>query len=65
MTLEHSGRDIYMRHTSKEGDTYVQEHRVWDADLFVTSQVDAARKVGGKAAAEQITKEQYLKERSK
>lgn len=63
MALEHVGRDIYMRHTSKEGDSYVQQHRVWDANRFVLSQTEAALKVGGKAFVQQITREQYLKER--
>ncbi len=56
-----SCREIYMRHTTKEGAAYVVEHRVWDANLFVTSQRDAAKKEGGNA--EQITRDQYLNER--
>jgi hypothetical protein len=64
MALEHVGRDIYMRHTDKDGNCYVQEHRAWDADLFITSQMEAALKVGGKSLVQQITKDQYLKERA-
>lgn len=57
-------RDIYMRHTGKDGKSYVHEHRVWDAERFIASQQDAAAKEGGKAKAEQITHEQYLAERA-
>lgn len=63
MAAQPHGRDIYLRHTDKNGKSYVQEHRVWDADRFVASQVGAAVKEGGKAFAQQITREQYLKER--
>ena len=63
MALEHGGRDLYMRHTDKTGNAYVQEHRVWDADQFLTSQMEAALSEGGKSIVQQITKEQYLKER--
>jgi hypothetical protein len=65
MPLEHVGRDVYLRHTDKQGHAYVQQHRVWDADLFITSQVEAALKEGGKSLVAQITKDQYLKERKK
>lgn len=58
-----AARDIYMRHTTKDGNSYVFEHRVWDADRFLAAQSDAARQLGGKAKAEQITREQYLAER--
>lgn len=55
------GRDIYMRHTDKDGKSYVQEHRVWNADRFVEAQLDEALKLGGKAMVQQITHEQYLR----
>jgi hypothetical protein len=69
-------RTIYMRHTSAEGNSYVNEHRVWDADKFIASQQKAAEVVNadhakkndgqvGKAKAEQITQDQYAKERTK
>lgn len=51
-------RDIYMRHTDKSGQSYVQEHRVWDAEKFVLSQQAAATKEGG--SAQQVTREAYL-----
>lgn len=66
-----SARDIYMRHTSPEGNSYVMEHRVWDAQRFIASCEAAALSVNEKqeagkprkAKAEQITREQYLAER--
>ena len=70
-----NARTIYMRHTSAEGKSYVNEHRVWDADKFIASQqkaadsvnADHAKKHGapGKAKAEQITQDQYTKEKTK
>lgn len=65
-------RDIYLRHTSVDGKSYVQEHRVWDADRFLATRQDEARKLNKDAAAkgkpasaavEQITHQQYLNER--
>jgi hypothetical protein len=65
-------REVYVRHTSTDGKSYVVEHRVWDAALFIASQVAMAKKlnadVEGKdkprlANAEQITRDQYLRER--
>jgi hypothetical protein len=71
-----NARTIYMRHTSAEGNSYVNEHRVWDADKFIASQQKSAEAINadhakkndgkaGKAKAEQITQEQYTKERTK
>ena len=63
------GLDIYMRYTDTAGKTTVREQRVWDKDRFVTArQADAAKendKASGPklAAAQQITRDQYLKER--
>ena len=72
MTLALVGRDIYMRHTSADGGSYVQCHRVWDAARFIASQAGAAAKVNADqkgdsprlAKAVQITEDQYRKERS-
>lgn len=65
------GRDIFLRHTTSSGDSYVMSHRVWDAERFIASQQAAADKVNEqakddtqrKARVEQITAEQYEKER--
>lgn len=76
MTIELVGRDIYMRHTAADGKSYVQEHRVWCAERFIASQHAAAAKLNADACsanpsqsalakAEQITEEQYRKERAK
>lgn len=65
------GRDVYLRHTGVDGNSYVQDHRAWDAERLVAArQRDAeaanARAEAGKprlAKVEQITQEQYLAER--
>jgi len=57
------GRDIWMRHTGKDGTSYVMQHRVWNAQLFVETQAADALKVGELCKAEQITEEQFIKER--
>ncbi|MDR0215942.1 MAG: hypothetical protein LBJ15_18365 [Comamonas sp.] len=51
--------EIYVRHTSKDGSSYVQEHRVWDAERFMRARQDEAQQAGGKAAAQQLTLEQF------
>lgn len=63
-------RDIYLRHTSTTGSSYVQQHRVWDADRFIAGAQSEAAKANaevkdgsGKAKAEQITEDQYHHER--
>lgn len=68
------GRDIFMRHTSTTGASYVQSHRVWDADRFVAAQAKAAADLNtdarkddpaapARAKAEQITEDQFHNER--
>ena len=73
MTLALAGRDIFMRHTGTDGRSYVQCHRVWNADIFVAARrYDAgvlnveAKNQGqpANARSEQITEDQYRKERS-
>jgi hypothetical protein len=64
MQVEMTTRDIFLRHTDKDGHSVVREHRVWNSDLFITSQAEAALKEGGKALVQQITREQYLAERA-
>ena len=32
------GRDLFMRHTGGDGKSYVNFHRVWDADRFEAAQ---------------------------
>jgi hypothetical protein len=63
MSAKPVGKTIYLRHTDKEGHQHVMEHRVWDADLFVSTRSDEARKAGGEAKIETITSEQYKEEK--
>lgn len=73
MTLAMLGRDIFVRHTATNGVAYVQQHRTWDADRFIIARqleaekMNAEVKDGGKrlAKAEQITEEQFRRERSR
>lgn len=66
-------REIYVRHTDTSGKSHVMSHLVWHADKFIDSLKDAAQKVNAgtegdlprMADAEQITQEQYQKERCK
>jgi hypothetical protein len=65
-------RDLYMRHTNTAGQSWVIEHRVWDAERFVAAQRSAAEKLNADvkgdrprlAKAEQITRDNYLNERT-
>lgn len=58
-------RDIYLKHTDKEGNVAVRCHRVWNGDLLIATLLGAAVKEGGKAFVQQLTEEQYRKERAK
>lgn len=66
-------REIYLRHIGPTGESYNASHFVWDADRFIASQQAAAaalnadQKKGAPrlAKVEQITQEQYTKERTK
>lgn len=51
--------EIYVRHTSKDGSSYVQEHRVWDADRFMATRKDEVKQAGGHAVLQQLTREQF------
>lgn len=76
MPLEHVGRDVFLRHTDTEGKKRVELHRCWDAERFIASVQAAAEKVNADhraatppkpalAKVEQITEDQYRKERVK
>ncbi|AVQ84261.1 hypothetical protein [Variovorax sp. PMC12] len=56
-------RDVFARHTDKDGNVHVSQHLVWDSDRFFTARRADAAKEGGKADIQQITAEQYRKER--
>lgn len=57
-------RDCYVRYTDKEGRSRVVAHRVWDADRFIEARKAEAAKEGGKADAQAITLEQFIKEKA-
>jgi hypothetical protein len=52
--------EIYLRSTDKDGRLSITEHQVWDVNLFMEARQAEATKAGGKAAAERITREQYI-----
>lgn len=68
------GRDIFMRYTGGDGKSYVQFHRVWNADLFEAARRAESSKLAlaeiektGKAGshkAERITEEAFNSERN-
>lgn len=71
MSAQINGYDFYYRATDAQGKTAVRETRVWDKELFLASLQEAADKENAKqdagkprrAAVQQITQEQYRKER--
>jgi len=71
-TIEMVARDIFVRHTATDGNSFVQQHRVWDAERFMAARHADAAKLNGevkgdaprKAKAEQITEDQYRAERT-
>lgn len=48
------GRDVYLKYTDKDGNSFTQYHRVWDIGLFMAAREDECRKNGGKV--EQVVK---------
>lgn len=48
------GRDIWVKYTDKNGDSFTSYHRVWDVGLFMESKQAEAVKQGGKV--EQVMK---------
>lgn len=74
-----TSREIYARHTGTEGKSYAASHLVWSTDeqdgatTFIAARNAEAAKLNdkarqedkpAKAKVEQITHEQYLKERA-
>lgn len=53
--------DVFLLHTDKQGNAYAASHRVWDKDLFLQTEADAARKEGGQVFA--LTEAEYQKAR--
>lgn len=54
--------DTHLRHIDKDGKRHVARYRVWNRDLFLKSQLDAAAKELGRI--EPITEAQYEAERA-
>lgn len=54
-----SPHEIFVRYTGKEGKSYVNQHRVWDAERFMATRQAEAKNEGGKAKVEHITEQQY------
>lgn len=65
-------REVYARHTDTNGKAYVASHIVWDAERYFAARsteaanLNADQKPGAPrlAKCEQITREQYRKEKS-
>ncbi len=55
--------DTHLRHIDKDGKRHVARYRVWNRDLFLKSQLEAASREKGRI--EPITPEQYEAERAK
>lgn len=63
-----NGRDLYLRHTDSKGNSHVARHRVWDAERFFDSQIQATKKAneksdekGSKATVSLATEADFLK----
>lgn len=73
MPAELAGFDLFMRHTDVNGKTTVQMHRTWDKARSIASREDDAARENSKqkpdeprlAKVEQITEDQYQKERGR
>lgn len=67
------GYDLFLRHTDASGRATVRMHRVWHKEAFLAARKAEAAQENDRApkdsprlaAAEQITREQYLRERAK
>ena len=72
MSTTPHGRDLYMRHTDTDGRSFVQLHRVWDAERFVAARkaeacslnADVKGNAPRLALVQQITRDQFLQERT-
>lgn len=49
---------VFMKHTDKKGDSYIEAHMCWQMDRFIQSQRDAAKDAGG--SIEVVTEADYL-----
>lgn len=72
MSIELICKDVFLRHTGADGNSFVQQHRCWDAEHFVAIRTAEAHEAAEKARAkgepakhkvEVISEDQYRKER--
>lgn len=61
MVLEQSSYPVWLRHTNKDGKTWVSDHRVWHKERFIEGQQRIAKREGG--TVEQITRVEHDAER--
>ena len=55
--LTSTARDLYVKEVDKNGHSSVRCHRVWDADRFMASAAEHAKKEGSKLSV--ITEREY------
>ena len=67
-----TGHDLYLQYTDPDGRTHIQEHRVWDSEVFIAARMaevqraNNERKPGtGAAKVELSNREAYLRSRRK
>lgn len=73
MPMESNGRDLYVRQTDVNGKASVRMERVWDAERFLAARQRDCEKANNeqkpgeprKAAIEQITRDQFNKQRGR
>ena len=64
--LKSIGVDLYLKITKKNGESHVQQHRVWDKDRFVQAIKDqhaSAKDVNLRCTVQEISKDDYKKGR--
>lgn len=71
-SLHPASRYIWVRHTDVNGKSHVDAHLVWDAQLYLAARQKEADKLNAdqkdgaprRAGVQQITEDQYQKERT-
>lgn len=64
--------DMYIKHTDVNGNSHIQEHRVWDGEKFFNARAAEAKRANAaqkpnqprRAAVLQVTREDYLAARA-
>lgn len=62
--MSFEARDIYVKVKEADATPYIQEHRVWDAALFLDSLQAEHKKAGKGTTVELSSKDEYLKARA-